>query len=196
VCTEESVHRHLTALLERTSQELESNRNKPRDRPEERLRLPFIAAQLADIVERTVRAQYLDILRDMTRPRGTEPTPPATINVEEQSAAEPVSLVLVRSRRGMSEHDLQMWRDAMKLLQQELANQIKARSGRASASALVQAALEALIRRREELRDLFRNFDEHVTPATLTEIDKIGLEVCGRAWPDPPFPETDPDETE
>ncbi|WP_436523045.1 hypothetical protein [Actinoplanes sp. HUAS TT8] len=195
LCTEDSVHPHLTTLLERANQELESSRDVSLDRPEERLRLPFITAQLADIVERTVFAKYLDILRDMIPSPESDPVRPAT-NPPAGAAAEPVT-PFTPPRRGMNEHDLQMWRAAVSQLQGELAEQIKKRSREGVAhSARVQEKLEAFIRHRTRVQDLYRNFDEHTPPAVLEEIDEIGREVCGRAWPEPPFPESDADEAE
>jgi transcriptional regulator with XRE-family HTH domain len=76
ISTDSPVNGHLQVLLDRTIAELDATTDPPL--PDEHLRVPFLAAQLTEVVWRTVQSEFIRLLRDVLGTNESTPDlPPA-----------------------------------------------------------------------------------------------------------------------
>jgi hypothetical protein len=179
----------LGTLIERTIKELKQPT--PRDElPQDRLRLPFFAAQLTEIVWQIVPAGFVRLLRDVMsagaeRALGTGPAegPAAEIVVPARSA----ETVLP----GLSDNQLRRWLDAANLLGAALTSAIKARSSEnKSGVASVQQKLNQSRRQRDDYLELRDKLGPDASRETLEALDALGRQVCGAVWLPLPYPDS------
>ncbi|GIM97370.1 hypothetical protein [Paractinoplanes toevensis] len=186
--TEMLVNQHLSTLLQRTRNEL---RKAPvADRPEERLRLPFLAAQLTEIVWRTVQSQFKRLLRDVM---GTSDRPQASSNGRSampRPRPEPDPAFLPEPDKGLTAGQLRVWQAAASQLRRTLNDLISDRSSPGKAGvALVQTLLAENYRQQRLYNELLGMLDSQATVETLRALDELGQEVCGPSWPTLPYPD-------
>jgi hypothetical protein len=197
--SESLVHQNLSTLLQRTRKEL--TEAPVEDRPEERLRLPFLAAQLTEIVWRTVQSQFKRLLSDFM---GTSDVPPASSNghravdqpepAPQSDLAEPTAMA--GPKDGLTDGDLRRWRAAVTLLGTTLNEFISDRSSPGKRGVtLVQTLLEQNYQQQNQYHELLGNLDSQATKETLEALDALGRTVCGDGWPTLPYPDHYRDET-
>jgi hypothetical protein len=190
LCTESPVDTHLKLLIDRTMRELDAAAPIV-GRPEEQLRLPLLAAQLTDIVWRTVRSEFIRLLSDVMTPEAqtgafaTESHLPVAV----PSVVKPVRGVATAA---LTEGQMHFWFDASEQLSQALREEINSRAGAQKTG--LPSVREALARFQEQRKmhlDLARRLHDAPTLETFRELDRLGREVCGSTWPDLPFPDPD-----
>jgi len=188
--TESPVDTHLKMLIDRTMQELDAA-TPMAGRPEEQLRLPLLAAQLTDIVWRTVRSEFIRLLSDVMTPE----TPADAVATESSlPSAVPATAPPVRrvAAPALAEGQMHFWFDASEQLSQALRDEINSRSGpQKTQLPSVREALARLQEQRKMHLDLARRLHDAPTLETFREMDWLGREVCGSTWPDLPFPVPD-----
>ncbi|MEV4769409.1 ATP-binding protein [Micromonospora humida] len=190
LCTESTTgtHEHLKTLFSRMKQELRGTRRLPGG-PEERLRLPFVASQLADTLWQVVQMEslklYGDVFNDSRPQTPVEPVPGA--------APEPDG-----HHRGstLTTRQLAEWQQGVEQIRQTIREQIAKRDGTIRTRAVVQV-IERYQEFRAQIAALQRQLHADVDRDVLRQINELGRDVCGAAWYPPwPFDTTgdDPDD--
>jgi hypothetical protein len=185
--TDEPFDSHLRDLLARAMGELDAM---PAARPEERLRRPFLAAQLAQIVWETVHNEFIRLLRDVMSPESAE-TVTAEVVAEAETAAEPaVEVRPVPEPCGLTDYQLRRWEDACEDLSRMLQAYIDSRSSPQFREApLVQRELRERLAQRNNFTNLRDQLGPRAPRAVLEELDHLGRDLRGLAWPDLPYPD-------
>lgn len=176
-------------LLNRVQSELRDPRPAANPRPEERLWVPFIASQLANLVWQTVRAECHALLRDVLGGSAEEgPGPRPVAGPGDPQAVPPAGGAAPTG--GLTPLQLSRWQEAAKQLLQSLTESMNKRSGAAVSDVpSVQQTLQQLHDQRERYYVLARRLDADAPLEVLREIDDLGRAVCNRAWPpNLPFP--------
>jgi hypothetical protein len=158
------------------------------NRPEERLRWPFIAAQSADIVWQTVQSECRKLLQDViTSPDDASAAVEADMTSD--SSDDPLVVIAAPDERdcGLTERQLTRWNDAADQLRHTLNDQI-ARRRSVAAVPSVQRILAQLGEQRELYQDLSSQLGRFAPRQVLEHFDTLGRDVCGPAWPSLPFP--------
>lgn len=149
--------------------------------PEERLRIPFVAAQLADIVWRIVQMESLKLIGEVLNHGRPDPTEPRTQPVLPETVLAPTGMALTTQQ-------LRAWRRGVDQIEGTIREQIAKRDGTVQTPA-VQEKLRELLGYRAELTALATELDNTVSLDLLERIDALGKRICGTAWPDLPWPE-------
>ena len=194
-CTDDQVRDDLMTLLQRTKTELGADADPDYERPEERLRLPFLAAELTEIVWRTVRREMKVLLQDVMGQADPGRTPPAAeAPTEAPTTTAPVP-VPAEQPCGLNDGQLRRWRAAAHRLQNALEKEIADRSGLGILTPSVQVLLDRFLAWQGDYDNLLGKLDRTASRATLTALDGLGRKVLGRSWPtDLPYPSTYCDE--
>ncbi|MEU4470944.1 hypothetical protein [Micromonospora sp. NPDC023888] len=154
--------------------------------PEERLRIPFVAAQLADIVWRIVQLESLKLFGDVINQGRPEPSEPSEVAVVPETAASSSNGATLSSR------DLRAWQKGCEQIEGTIRERIAKRDGPMRTPA-VERVIEEHLSYRAQLAKLTSRLDEHADRESLEQIDKLGRKVCGVAWPDLPWPDAGSD---
>ncbi|MGV9214553.1 hypothetical protein ACTFTM_22055 [Micromonospora sp. RB23] len=147
--------------------------------PEERLRIPFVAAQLADIVWRIVRLESLKLLGDVINQGRTDPSEPAEVAVVAEIVSSSSAGVTLTARQ------LREWQKGCEQIEGTIRDRIAKRDGPMRTPAVDRVINEHLAYR-ARLGKLTAQLDERADRELLEQIDALGREVCGVAWPDMP----------
>ncbi|MBX7266137.1 hypothetical protein KIF24_08955 [Micromonospora sp. Llam7] len=182
LCTEAAsvTREHLQMLFQRTRTDMKAPTLLP-SAPEERLRIPFVAAQLADIVWRIVQLESLKLYGEVLNHGRPEPAEPR----EQLVAPETIPTVIGVP---LTERQLQAWRRGAEQIESFLRDRIAKRDGPMQTPA-VQRAIRELLDFRAELAALTAELDRDVSMDLLERVDGLGRRICGAAWPDLPWPE-------
>ncbi|MEO3773436.1 prenyltransferase/squalene oxidase repeat-containing protein [Micromonospora sp. B9E7] len=183
LCTEavNGTREHLMTLFQRIATE----RRSPTllaTAPEERLRIPFVAAQLADIVWRIVQLESLKLFGDVINQGRPEPAEPAEVAVvAETVATSAVGPTLTR-------RELREWQKGCEQIEATIRDRISKRDG-PMRTPTVEKVINEQLAYRAQLMKLTIQLDEHSDLEVLEQIDALGNRVCGVAWPDLPWPD-------
>ncbi|MEU8184478.1 hypothetical protein AB0B86_27325 [Micromonospora sp. NPDC049047] len=188
LCTEAAsdAPHHLKTLVQRITTE----RRSPtllRTAPEERLRIPFVAAQLADIVWRIVQLESLKLFADVINPGRPEPSELSEVAVAPQTVESSANGAT------MSRRLLRAWQRGCEQIEGTIRDKISKRDGPMRTPAVEKVISEQLAYR-AQLTELSSRLDEHADRELLEQIDALGSTVCGVAWPDLPWPDFGPEE--
>ncbi|GAA2344272.1 hypothetical protein [Dactylosporangium salmoneum] len=180
---------HLMTLLNRVQAELEAPRPPDNPRPEERLWVPFIASQLANLVWQTVRSECHALLRDVLNGPGEERAVPQPEAAPGDPQAVPPEAD-AESAGGLTPEQLRRWQDAAEQLGRTITESMNKRSGDAvSEVPSVRQAIQRLHERRERYYALTTQLTADAPLEVLREIDDLGRDVCKSAWArNLPFP--------
>jgi hypothetical protein len=165
------------------------------DRPEERLRLPFLAAQLTEFVWRTLQSRFKQLLSDVMGNPG-EPPAPSSGRPEgpRPRPGPPDAAAPPRPAGGLTTGQLRVWVAWANQLRDTLNGLIADRGGPGkSGIPLVRERLEENRRQQREYNELLLKLDEHASRETLEALDALGHAICGEDWPDLPYPDNYPD---
>ena len=190
--TDDPVREELMTLIQQTKTEWEEEPHPDYRRPEERLRLPFLAAELTEIVWRTVRREVKLLLQDVMAEADPERTPPA---VEQGGRPVPREPEPVPAERpcGLAEGELRRWRTAAHRLQNALDAEIADRRGIDVPSA--KALLNQYVHWQSLCETLLGRLDRRASRETLQALDDLGRAAMDVAWPATlPYPDTYCDE--
>jgi hypothetical protein len=189
------LHRLVEQLLHRLSMARDGRAPLTPDVPEDTHRIPFVTAQLASIVWNTVYREFTKLLEDLTAiDFGREPMQPGFATADEPLPAPPALNGNRRINCHLTADQLGQWRDAVALLRQTLTEGIRSRAlalGRTPNMTSVREKLEQLQRSQVSVRRLTDLVAEVTPRAVLLELNELGHQVCGDAWPEPPVPDED-----
>ncbi|WBB53989.1 hypothetical protein [Verrucosispora sp. WMMD573] len=182
LCTETAAgaRDHLQTLLQRVLSAIKTPVLLP-TAPEERLRIPFVAAQLADIVWRVVQMESLKLYGEVLNHERVDPVEPTTQPALPEAVVPPAGVPL-------NSRHLRAWRRGIEQIEGTIREQIAKRDGTVQTPA-VQDKLRELLEYRAELAALTNELDSNVSVDVLERIDALGKRICGTAWPDLPWPE-------
>ncbi|MFG1777556.1 hypothetical protein ACGFIG_14125 [Micromonospora sp. NPDC049048] len=175
---------HLKTLFQRMTGELKNPTLLP-TAPEERLRIPFVASQLADTVWRIVQLESLKLFGDVINNGRPRPAGPAEVAVRPQSDTSPAGATL-------TPRQLRVWRKAVEQIESTIRERIVKRDGPIRPPT-VERVIQQHLEYRAEADELAAGLDEYASRDLLTRIDRLGRQVCGVAWPDLPWPDEDRD---
>ncbi|MFF5218647.1 hypothetical protein [Micromonospora sp. NPDC000442] len=182
LCTEAAAgtRDHLQTLFQRVLRAMRTPTLLP-TAPEERLRIPFVAAQLADIVWRIVQMESLKLIGEVLNHGRPDPAEPRTQPVLPETVLTPTGVPLTTQQ-------LRAWRRGVEQIEGTIREQIAKRDGTVQTPA-VQEKLRELLGYRAELTALATELDNNVSVDLLERIEALGKRICGTAWPDLPWPE-------
>ncbi|MEV6813379.1 hypothetical protein [Micromonospora sp. NPDC051296] len=171
---------HLQPLFDRLQNEMKNPSRLP-TAPEERLRIPFVAAQLADIVWSTVQMESLKLYGEVFNHGRFEPATPPQQSGTPEAVPQPAGPPL-------NGRQLAVWRRGVEQIEQAIREQIAKRNGALRIPA-VQQAVQQLLEDRAELTALAVELDGDFGIDLLQRIDALGRRICRAAWPDLPWPD-------
>ncbi|MER5456038.1 hypothetical protein ABT008_14750 [Micromonospora sp. NPDC002389] len=182
LCTETATgtREHLQTLFQRMRTAMTGPTLLP-TAPEERLRIPFVAAQLADTVWRIVQLESLKLYGEVLNHQRTEPAELREPVVAPEPVTPPAGLLL-------TERHLRAWRRGADQIEGTIRDRIAKRDGRTQTPTM-KKVVEQMVAYRTELGDLTAALDGVVTMEVLRRLDTMGREVCGTTWPDLPWPD-------
>jgi hypothetical protein len=186
----QTVYPKVLDLLEWAHDQLRHpTRHKSESVPEESLRAPFVAAQLASFVWATVIREYKALFQALIKtdqPDQAAGVLSARISAPTRSAEETADDGdgLVEPRPSLGK-----WQRAVQQLEGRLLSHVQSRDNivrhtRHGGAPEVHAQMEhyrGLLQRCQALADQIK---ERTAPAVLVELNNMGTDVCGRAWPD------------
>ncbi|MGC5289513.1 prenyltransferase/squalene oxidase repeat-containing protein [Micromonospora sp. DT231] len=156
--------------------------------PEERLRIPFVAAQLADIVWRIVQLESLKLFGDVINQGRLEPSEPTEVPVV------PHTVASSSAGATLSGPQLRAWQRGCEQIEGTIRERLAKRDGPMRTPA-VEKVLTEQRAYRAQVNELTSRLDEHADRELLEQIDALGRLVCGVAWPDLPWPDAGSDPT-
>ncbi|MFG1917984.1 hypothetical protein [Micromonospora sp. NPDC048898] len=171
---------HLRALFQRIA--TEKNPTLLSTAPEERLRIPFVAAQLADIVWRIVQLESLKLFGHVINQGRPEPSEPSEV------AVVPQTVTSSANGASLSRRNLRAWQRGCEQIEGTIRERIAKRDGPMRTPA-VEKVINEQLDYRAHLAELTGRLDEHADRELLERIDALGRQVCGVAWPDLPWPD-------
>ncbi|PZG13158.1 hypothetical protein C1I95_24295 [Micromonospora craterilacus] len=171
---------HLQTLFHRMRTEMKNPTLLP-TAPEERLRIPFVAAQLADIVWSIVQMESLKLYGDLFNHRPPEPPEVPQQRVAPVPAESP-------NRKLLTDRQLRAWQRGVEQIEQAIREQIAMRDGPVRTSAM-QEAVDQLVNDRKELFVLTELLDGEFDVDPLARIDALGRRICEETWPELPWPD-------
>ncbi|WP_159104696.1 hypothetical protein [Plantactinospora sp. BB1] len=190
LCSDLSLQPYLKPLLERMDLELRKPPPPPSEsRPEERLRMPFITYQLANVVWQTVRTECRALLSDvLSTQRGSTVSPvEVPLNGAGVDVFETPRLVEARPC-GLRPGQLGIWHNASNQLISAINDQINKRAKVPVQTVSVQRSLAQLLAQRDTWQELSGELAESAPRRVLEGLDRLGRQVLDVAWPKLPFP--------
>ncbi|MEU4532233.1 hypothetical protein AB0F49_28785 [Micromonospora ureilytica] len=172
---------HLKTLFQRIAIERRSPTLLP-TAPEERLRIPFVAAQLADIVWRIVQLESLKLFGDVINQGRPEPSELT------EAAVVPETVVPSSVGAALTKRYLRAWQKGCEQIEGTIRERIAKRDGPMRTPA-VEKVINEQLGYRARLTELTGQLDENADRELLEQIDALGRRVCGVAWPDLPWPD-------
>lgn len=178
------VYDHLTALRQRVVNELK-NPALATPKPERSLRLPFIAAQLADLVWIIARRDCVTVFRDILARLNDADEHAGNGRREHEALASSIPASAEVPTVSLTATELHDWRNAAEQVRVKINEQVDKRTTvhRMLPTGETSAVMRRFLDQRTEVQKLTTRLGPATPRAVLRALDEIGKAVCGAAWP-------------
>jgi hypothetical protein len=154
--------------------------------PEDNLRLPFVAAQLNVVIWVTMMRELSAVIDyELRHYRAVNP---ASTAADPSAGPTPVADTDAPTGDPLPDVDLTAWHRSVDLIRESLASAIAKRQ-RSRSTPAVARRIDELTLQLDRLNQLGGRVSPRVPVAVLVELDRLGREVCGNRWPEPPMPD-------